>query len=134
MRGHGFAGYDVGMAQNDVVERWRSLQSAYLSTASVLERALDERCDLGLSEFEILDLVAEERQDPCLMRDLVQRTPMTQSALSRIVDRLQKAGLVQRMECGFDRRSMFVEVTEKGAKVHAEAQQVYRSLLADELG
>lgn len=122
------------MAQNDVVERWRSLQSAYLSTASVLERALDERCDLGLSEFEILDLVAEERQDPCLMRDLVQRTPMTQSALSRIVDRLQKAGLVQRMECGFDRRSMFVGVTEKGAKVHAEAQQLYRSLLADELG
>ena len=124
----------LDMAQNDVVERWRSLQSAYLSTASVLERALDERCDLGLSEFEILDLVAEERQDPCLMRDLVQRTPMTQSALSRIVDRLQKAGLVQRMECGFDRRSMFVAVTEKGAKVHAEAQQVYRSLLADELG
>ncbi|WP_240948921.1 MarR family winged helix-turn-helix transcriptional regulator [Microbacterium salsuginis] len=122
------------MAQNDVVERWRSLQSAYLSTASVLERALGERCDLGLSEFEILDLVAEERQDPCLMRDLVQRTPMTQSALSRIVDRLQKAGLVQRMECGFDRRSMFVAVTEKGAKVHAEAQQVYQSLLADELG
>ncbi|MGK3952365.1 MarR family winged helix-turn-helix transcriptional regulator [Microbacterium sp. I2] len=122
------------MAQNDVVERWRSLQSAYLSTASVLERALDERCDLGLSEFEILDLVAEQRQDPCLMRDLVQRTPMTQSALSRIVDRLQKAGLVERMECGFDRRSMFVGVTEKGAKVHAEAQQLYRSLLADELG
>ncbi|NLP85234.1 winged helix DNA-binding protein [Microbacterium sp. CFH 90308] len=124
----------LDMAQNDVVERWRSLQSAYLSTASVLERALGERCDLGLSEFEILDLVAEERQDPCLMRDLVQRTPMTQSALSRIVDRLQKAGLVQRMECGFDRRSMFVAVTEKGAKVHAEAQQVYQSLLADELG
>jgi len=41
---------------------------------------------------------------------------------------------VQRMECGFDRRSMFVAVTEKGAKDHAEAQQVYRSLLADELG
>jgi DNA-binding MarR family transcriptional regulator len=122
------------MAQNDVVERWRSLQSAYLSTASVLERALDERCDLGLSEFEILDLVADDRQEQCLMRDLAQRTPMTQSALSRIVDRLQKAGLVERMECEFDRRSMVVEMTAKGAKVHAEAQQVYRSLLADELG
>ena len=122
------------MAQSDVVERWRSLQSAYLSTASALERALDERCDLGLSEFEILDLMAESREDQCLMRDLVQRTPMTQSALSRIVDRLQKAGLVQRMECGFDRRSMFVEMTDKGSAVHAEARGVYRSLLAAELG
>ncbi|MFK4834123.1 MarR family winged helix-turn-helix transcriptional regulator [Microbacterium sp. ZW T2_14] len=122
------------MAEKDVVERWRSLQSTYLSTASALERALDEQCDLGLSEFEILDLVAEVRQEQCLMRDLVQRTPMTQSALSRIVDRLQKAGLVQRAECGFDRRSMVVEITGKGTEVHAEAQQIYRSLLADELG
>lgn len=121
------------MAQSDVVERWRSLQSTYLSTASALERALDESCDLGLSEFEVLDLVAATQHEQCLMRDLVERTPMTQSALSRIVDRLQKAGLVERQECGFDRRSMFVAMTDKGASVHAEARRVYRSLLTDEL-
>ncbi len=122
------------MAQVDVVERWRSMQNTYLSTASALERALDESCDLGLSEFEVLDLVASANRDQqCLMRDLVVRTPMTQSALSRIVDRLQKAGLVQRAECGFDRRSMFVDMTDKGEKVHAEAQRVYRTLLTDEL-
>ncbi|PJJ73536.1 DNA-binding MarR family transcriptional regulator [Diaminobutyricimonas aerilata] len=122
------------MVQSDVVERWRSLQTTYLSTASALERALDEKCDLGLSEFEVLDLVAESNSDQqCLMRDLVARTPMTQSALSRIVDRLQKAELVEREECGFDRRSMFVHVTAKGSAVHAEAQRVYRSLLTHEL-
>ena len=121
------------MAEKDVVERWRSLQSTYLSTASALERALDEQCDLGLSEFEILDLISEANSDKCTMRDLVDLTPMTQSALSRVVDRLTKAGLLGRNECTYDRRSLFVSLTPEGETVHAKARKVYRKLLADEL-
>lgn len=117
-----------------VVEQWRSLQSSYLSTATALDRALDESFDLGLSEFEILDLVADRPETECVMRDLVGLTPMTQSALSRVVDRLQKAGLIERNECSNDRRSMYVQLTARGREVHKGAQKMYCSMLAEQLG
>jgi DNA-binding MarR family transcriptional regulator len=118
-----------------VIEQWRSMQSAYLATSSALDRALNEQYDLGLSEFEILDLVSGPHEtEDCTMRDLLQLTPMTQSALSRVVDRLQKAGLVERNECSWDRRSMFVGMTKSGKKVHAEAKQLYTGMLAQQLG
>jgi DNA-binding MarR family transcriptional regulator len=118
----------------DVVEAWREQQKAYQATASKLDRTLEHEFDLGLSEFEILDLVSEANDDKCQMRDLVGLTPMTQSALSRVVDRLTRAGLLGRDECSFDRRSLFVSLTPEGAAVHARARKVYRQLLSDELG
>uniref|UniRef100_UPI0037039334 MarR family transcriptional regulator n=1 Tax=Vibrio cidicii TaxID=1763883 RepID=UPI0037039334 len=77
----------------DVSARWRELQGLYLSTAAELERTLQQSHHLGLSEYEVLDLVAGYAKESCTMRNLVDLTPMTQSALSRIVDRLVKAGL-----------------------------------------
>ena len=121
----------------DVVDAWREQQKAYHATATLLDRTLEQRFDLGLSEFEILDLIWESntqaKDDKCTMRDLVDLTPMTQSALSRVVDRLTRAGLIGRNECTYDRRSMFVSLTAKGMTVHAEARKVYRRLLAGEL-
>lgn len=119
--------------ETDIVDVWRDRQRTYLATAAALDRALEHEFNLGLSEFEILDLVAEHKSDECAMRDIVDLTPMTQSALSRVVDRLTKAGLVQRNECSYDRRSLFVGLTDEGAAVHKRARKLYCSMLADEL-
>ncbi|MFC0680075.1 MarR family winged helix-turn-helix transcriptional regulator [Lysobacter korlensis] len=124
----------MGTAVNrEAISEWRSLQNRYLATAAALDRVLEERHELGLSEFEILDLVSETGENECRMRDLVELAPLTQSALSRVVDRLQKAGLVDRKECFDDRRAMFVGLTAKGASVHAQARESYERVLRSEL-
>ena len=117
----------------DVILDWRERQRAYLATAAALDRTLEQKFDLGLSEFEILDLVWESKTPECTMRDIVDLTPMTQSALSRVVDRLTRAGLLTREECTTDRRSMFVALTAEGASVHKKARRVYTDVLASEL-
>ena len=109
-----------GMKTDSVITQWRDQQRAYLETAASLDRALEQEYDLGLSEFEILDLVWEAKTEECAMRDIVDLTPMTQSALSRVVDRLTRAGLVERKECSYDRRSMFVGLPAEGQRVHEE--------------
>jgi len=131
-------GYDCCMtptprADADVIDDWRERQRTYLATAASLDRALEQKFDLGLSEFEILDLVWASNTPECTMRDIVELTPMTQSALSRVVDRLTRAGLLKREECATDRRSMFVGLTADGAAVHSRARRVYREVLASEL-
>lgn len=113
----------------DVSARWRELQGLYLSTAAELERTLQQAHQLGLSEYEVLDLVAGYANESCTMRNLVDLTPMTQSALSRIVERLVKAGLVERNTCDYDRRALFVGITAEGSRVHDDAKRSYEGML-----
>lgn len=116
-----------------LVEQWRSLQTTYFQTAGALERALEAKFNIGLTEFEILDLVAENADAACRMKQLGERTPMTQSAMSKVVDRLDKAGLISRHSCEDDRRSLFVELTDAGRALHRQAAVEHRALLRQSL-
>jgi len=124
------------MATTDrqLVEQWRSIQDAYFRTSCALDRALEAKFDIGLNEFEILDLVAEDSENnACRMKALGERTPMTQSAVSKVVDRLEKAGLLARHSCADDRRSLFLELTDAGRALHAKASVEHRTLLKENL-
>ncbi|XAS68586.1 MarR family transcriptional regulator [Micrococcaceae bacterium Sec5.7] len=116
-----------------LVEEWRSIQSAYFRTAGAIDRELEARFSIGLNEFEILDLVADSTESACRMKQLGERTPMTQSAMSKVVDRLQKAGLISRHSCEDDRRSLFLELTDAGRTLHANAAVAHRELLKENL-
>ncbi|WP_334171773.1 MarR family winged helix-turn-helix transcriptional regulator [Sinomonas sp.] len=120
-------------ATPQLVEQWRAIQCAYLKTSNTLDRELSARHGIGLNEFETLDLLAEHSHEGCRMKDLTAVSPMTQSALSKIVDRLEKAGFVRRAACAEDRRSLYVELTEAGDRLHTEAAVTHRDLLAANL-
>ncbi|SDS60530.1 MarR family winged helix-turn-helix transcriptional regulator [Microlunatus soli] len=134
MTGTKTAGGAAGEAT--LVGRWRDLQERYLTTAASIERGLNSEHGLGLSDFEVLDLIAEndDPDSPCRMKDLSKISPMTQSALSRIVDRLEKSGLVTRNSCAEDRRALMVSITDQGHQLHQQAQQTHRRLLRETLG
>jgi DNA-binding MarR family transcriptional regulator len=125
------------MATKDatLVEQWRDLQCRYLKTSAAIERELSANHDIGLSEFEILDLVAEieDPSSPCRMKELGTLTPITQSALSRVVDRLEKAGLVTRAFCPEDRRALTIFLTDTGRELHREAAKTHRRILSETL-
>ena len=55
---------------------------------------------------------------------------LSQSALSRLIDRLEKHGLVERCLCGEDRRGIYVTLTPAGQQRHAEAAPTHRDVLA----
>lgn len=112
------------------VATWRDILTKHAKTMCVLERELGGRHDLGASEFEVLDrLVTQGR--PRRVQELRDETHLSQSALSRVVARLEKAGLVSRDSCPQDRRGVSVHVTEAGRTRYAEALPTYRSVLAE---
>ena len=67
------------------------------------------------------------------MKDLTQVSPMTQSALSKIVDRLEKGGYVHRSACSEDRRSLVVGLTDAGVQLHEDAAKIHREVLMNTL-
>jgi DNA-binding MarR family transcriptional regulator len=58
---------------------------------------------------------------------------LSQSALSRLIDRLARVGLVERCMCDMDRRGIYVTLTESGRQRHAEAAPTHHDVLASVL-
>ncbi|MFJ1730457.1 MarR family winged helix-turn-helix transcriptional regulator [Streptomyces sp. NPDC088254] len=117
-------------------ERWRDILSVHARTMCEIDRALHPH-GLGASDFEVLDILAAEapRQgDQCRVQNLVGRVHLSQSALSRLIGRLEKDGLVERSVCMEDRRGVWVALTPKGRDLHTEVRPLQRAVLERMLG
>ena len=104
--------------------------ACHAAISVALERELGERHALGVSEFEVLDRLAECPEGERRAQDLAESVHLSQSALSRLVDRLVKNALVERCACDNDRRGIFVVLTAEGRRRQAEAAVTHRDVLA----
>jgi DNA-binding MarR family transcriptional regulator len=114
----------------DAVRAWREMAALHAAACAALERELGERHGLGVSDFEVLDRLAEAGECQSRAQDLADSVHLSQSALSRLVDRLARHGLVERCACDMDRRGIFVVLTDEGRRRHAEAAPTHRDVLA----
>lgn len=115
------------------VKQWRDLARLFASTSCQLDKALHDQHGLGMSEFEILDRLAESDGCAARMQGLGEEVHLSQSALSRAVDRLEREGLVERTSCSTDRRGVYVRITEAGRERWAQACPTQRTVLAESL-
>jgi DNA-binding MarR family transcriptional regulator len=113
---------------------WRELLDSHARVSGALERALQAEHGLGVSEFEVLDRLVGADTDQRRMQELAESVHLSQSALSRLIGRLESEGLVSRSICRDDRRGIFACITDAGRERHAEALPTQRRVLADVLG
>ncbi|WP_205861220.1 MarR family winged helix-turn-helix transcriptional regulator [Planosporangium flavigriseum] len=78
------------------------------------------RHGISLVEFEVLIRLARSPQSQLRMTDLAAQTQLTTSGITRVVDRLERTGLVCRQACPTDRRSSFAVLTDAGRARMAE--------------
>jgi DNA-binding MarR family transcriptional regulator len=119
--------------EDAVVGRWRDLLACYSTVSCALDRALQDAHGIGMSEFEALDRLVDATCEQRRMHDLAGDMYLSQSALSRTVARLERAGLVGRSMCADDRRAIFVTLTDAGRERHASARRTQRAVLAEHL-
>ena len=119
------------MTDDAFVESWRELLESHARAHGALERALKPHA-LGVSEFEVLErLVSGDRRR---MQELGEAVHLSQSALSRVVGRLERDGLASRDLCPDDRRGIMVCITDAGRDRHEAARPAHRAALAESLG
>ena len=116
-----------------VVSTWRSIAASHAAASAALEHELGRKHGLGVSEFEVLDRLAESERLKFRAQELADAVHLSQSALSRLIDRLERHGLVERSLCDADRRGIYVSLTEAGRRRHAEAAPTHRDVLASVL-
>ncbi|MFG2550358.1 MarR family winged helix-turn-helix transcriptional regulator [Streptomyces sp. NPDC048581] len=114
-------------AEQALVDQWRDILALHARTQCELDRALNQH-GLCASDFEVLDVLAD---GTCAYRvqEISERVHLSQSALSRLIARLEKDGLVERGMCAEDRRGVKVALTVKGRTLHGEVLPVQRAVL-----
>jgi len=78
----------------------------------------------------VLERLAESADHQFRAQELADAVHLSQSALSRLISRLEKSGLVERCLCDLDRRGIYVTLTDAGRQRHAEASPTHRDVLA----
>ncbi|MEU4542642.1 MarR family transcriptional regulator [Nonomuraea dietziae] len=117
------------MNDEAVVAAWHDVLAKHAKTLCALERELGDKHDLGVSEFEVLDRIVSSECRKFRVQELADEVHLSQSALSRVVARLEKGGLVTRGVCDMDRRGVFVCITDEGRARHAAALPAHRAVL-----
>ena len=127
--------YDADMSRrsdDELARAWHELMGRYHRTTCVLDRELEAAHGIGSSDFEVLQLLYESGRDGSVrMSDLGQQAHLTQSALSRLVARLERDGLVERTMCAQDRRSVFTTITPAGRELYRSARATQRAVLRE---
>ena len=112
-----------------LLEQWRSLSSRCAKVNDALERELQRSCALGRTDYEVLARLEEGCKGSGRVTELADAVNLSQSAMSRLVDRLESQGLVQRVCCTQDRRGVYVELTDAGRARAEQARPAYSAVL-----
>jgi DNA-binding MarR family transcriptional regulator len=100
-----------------------------LRAHSELTRTLDAELardhDLPLSSYEVLLFLNDSEEGRMRMSELADSVLLSRSGLTRLVDRLERQGLLRRRRCTSDARGLFAEITPEGREVFAQARKTH---------
>lgn len=122
----------------DELAAWRG----FLQTHARLTRRLDEELraahDLPLTSYDVLVQLGGAPGSQMRMSELADAVLLSRSGLTRLVDRLERQGLLERRECPDDARGSLAALTDAGAARLAEARPTHlagvRRLFLEPLG
>jgi DNA-binding MarR family transcriptional regulator len=106
---------------------WRSFLTLHARLTEVLERELQERAGLPLTWYDVLVQLTEAPDQRLRMHELASRVLLSRAGLTRLVDRMAAAGLVERIPCPDDRRGTFVAITPAGRRANVDAAPAHLS-------
>lgn len=110
---------------------WLNLQQAARVLHERTEERLRQVTNLSWSEFELLWRLRLAAHGPLQMSEIATRLLTSPSGSTRIVDRLERAGLIQRETPAENRRVVLVSLTASGRDVVARAEMAMREVLAE---
>lgn len=93
---------------------WRSFLRAHATISRCLESELVAEHALSLPEYGVLVTLVEAPGRRLRMTELADQVLLSRSGLTRLVDRMESAGLVERFKCPSDARGMHAVLTDLG--------------------
>lgn len=107
---------------------WRRVAELHARVDRESETALRAESGLSVVEYTLLDVMHRQRgRDHLRMRQVARATALSESATTRLVDRLEGRGLLARYLCADDRRGIYAELTDAGRAMLERSRHVYEA-------
>jgi DNA-binding MarR family transcriptional regulator len=104
---------------------WKGLVKAHAALVKRLDSELEATHGLPLSHYEVLVALEHSQSQKMRMCDLADSVHLSRSGLTRLVDRLEREGLLCRACCTADARGSFAVLTDEGLRRLAEARPTH---------
>lgn len=100
---------------------WVAFLRGHAALTRELNAQLVARHGLTLNDYEVLLHLSQARDQRMRRVDLAQTVVLTQSGITRLLEGLERADLVERAECASDRRVAYAVLTDSGLERLREA-------------
>jgi DNA-binding MarR family transcriptional regulator len=93
---------------------WRGMLETHSRLIAELDAELEREHDLPLSAYEVLMYLGDTESGRMRMSELADHLLLSRSGITRLADRLERRGLIERERCSDDGRGFFAQLTPAG--------------------
>jgi DNA-binding MarR family transcriptional regulator len=104
---------------------WRGLLRVHAQLSKALDAQLDAAHGLPLTSYEVLMYLSDADAGRMRMNDLAASVLLSRSGLTRLVDRLERDGYLERCSCAHDARGAFAVLTPAGREKLEAARETH---------
>jgi DNA-binding MarR family transcriptional regulator len=104
---------------------WKLFLESYRRVLDTLDAELQSERGLTLSRYDVLVQLFNAPDHRLRMNQLASRILLSKSGLTRLIDRMEAEGLVERASSPTDRRGSFAVLTPRGEQVFREAAPIH---------
>jgi len=108
---------------------WRGYLQTHATLTRLIEAELQKQLGLPLLWYDALTHLSQATEWGMRLQDLADAINLSQSGLTRMLDRMAEERLVERRPCPGDRRGLFAVITPAGRNKLEQAVPVYLSVL-----
>jgi len=110
---------------------WRGLLRAHACLAKRLDAELEREHGLPMTSYEVLHHLDDAGAGRMRMCDLAEQAQLSRSGLTRLVDRLERDGLLERCSCEHDARGSYACLTDLGRERLAQARTTHLAVVRE---
>jgi DNA-binding MarR family transcriptional regulator len=103
-----------GRLEGAALDAWRSYLQSHASIVRMLDAELVAEHGMTTRDYEVLLYLAQAPDRKLPMSALAERTMLTRSGITRLIDGLVDCGLIERVSCASDARISYAHLTDSG--------------------
>jgi DNA-binding MarR family transcriptional regulator len=112
---------------------WRGLMRVHAALVKELDAELEGRHGLPLTSYEVLRSLRRAPGGKLRMAELAEHVLLSRSGMTRLIDRLEREGMVCRSTCDRDGRGCFAVLTDEGREAVDRARSTHLAVVRSRL-
>ena len=110
---------------------WAQVAAIVAAVDATLGKWLLDNYNIGLTEYRAVLHLSRTSDRELRITELANRVGLTQSSVTRLVERMEAKGLAFRDTCPDDGRGVFAVITDAGLKVVTEIHEPYETKICE---